>query len=635
MGTTMLGAENKPADARDAQQSAQFPGGQPPGIGRGMGTGTARFRGEAQKPRDASATVRRILAYLGKERASIAGVFMLAALETTGLLLAPRLIGMAVDSMGQGLSLTPLSESMHPLQNAVVALAGAYLVIAVVSFAQAWIVAGASQRMAGSLRAGLFDKLGALPLAYLDSAPRGDIMSRIANDCDAVGMAVSQSAVQLATGTASVCGALVMMIILNPVLALVTLASAPLVFLLSKLIALKSRPFYKRQREALGALNTTIEESASGLDTIRAFGMEHRMEADFAVANARLREAGTRSQIWTGFLMPMLGVINNITFAGIALTGGYLAAQGGISIGVIASFIAYSRQFVRPLNELANLASSLMSALAGAERVFEILDEAEQSPDITGALAVDSVQGHVEFRGVGFSYKPGQPVLADIDIVAPAGSMTAIVGPTGAGKTTIANLLARFYDPDPGTVLMDGIDARSYRRADYLSRFGVVLQDAYLFPGSVRDNIRYARPDADDDAILAACAVVGALPFIERLPGGLDAAIGEGDSGMSHGQLQLLAIARAALAAPDVLILDEATGALDTRTEIHVQRGLRTLMAGRTTFVIAHRLRTIREADLILVVDHGRIIESGTHLELLATQGLYRRMYEAQIGGRE
>jgi len=304
-------------------------------------------------------------------------------------------------------------------------------------------------------------------------------------------------------------------------------------------------------------------------------------------------------------------------------------------ISGIASFIAYSRQFVRPLNELANLASSLMSALAGAERVFEILDEAEQSPDITGALAVDSVQGHVEFRGVGFSYKPGQPVLADIEIVAPAGSMTAIVGPTGAGKTTIANLLARFYDPDPGTVLMDGIDARSYRRADYLSRFGVVLQDAYLFPGSVRDNIRYARPDADDDAILAACAVVGALPFIERLPGGLDAAIGEGDSGMSHGQLQLLAIARAALAAPDILILDEATGALDTRTEIHVQRGLRTLMAGRTTFVIAHRLRTIREADLILVVDRGHIIESGTHLELLATQGLYRRMYEAQIGGRK
>jgi ATP-binding cassette subfamily B protein len=276
-----------------------------------------------------------------------------------------------------------------------------------------------------------------------------------------------------------------------------------------------------------------------------------------------------------------------------------------------------------------------MAALAGAERAFELLDEKEESPDVPGAAAISSALGRARFEGVGFSYDAGRPVLSGIDIDAKAGSLTAIVGPTGAGKTTIVNLLARFYDPDSGAVSLDGLDARLYRRADYMARFGVVLQDAYLFPGTVRDNIRYARPDADDGAVRAACAVAGAMPFIDRLPGGLDATIGIGDSGMSHGQLQLIAIARAALAEPDVLILDEATGSLDTRTELHVQRGLRALMAGRTTFVIAHRLRTVMEADRILVVDGGRIVESGDHDSLLAAGGLYARMHEAQRGGTE
>ena len=601
-----------------------------------IGGGASRFRGVSEKPRNARRTLSRLLGDFARERMAVLAMFALAVVETAAVIVAPLLIGRAVDAIARGASGTAdaAANAGPPGAAAIVgALAAVYLASALLAFGQAWIVAAAGQRMVAGMRASYFRKLGSLPLAFFDARAHGDVMSRLTNDCDAVGQAFSQTAVQLAAGVASVAGSLAMMIVLSPVLALVTLGLAPLVALLSRVIARRTRPLFRAQQDALGRLNGLVEESASGLDAIRAFGREDLAVHRFETVNGELMRSGVRAQIWTGFLMPMLNVIGNLGYTAIALVGGLLAARGAIGVGVIASFLVYSRQFIRPLNEMANLANTLMSALAGAERVFEVLDQADETPDREAALPADSLRGDTRFDSVGFSYVPGRPALSDADLEAAAGSVTAIVGPTGAGKTTIVNLLARFYDADSGVVSMDGVDVRDYRRAEYRGRFGVVLQDSYLFPGTVRDNVRYARPCASDAEVLAACAAACALPFIERLGAGLDTELGENGGAMSHGERQLLAIARAALASPSVLILDEATGTLDTRTEIHVQRGLRALMEGRTTFVIAHRLSTIRDADRILVVDGGRIVERGTHAGLMAARGLYHGMFRAQLTG--
>ncbi|HUI71231.1 MAG TPA: ABC transporter ATP-binding protein, partial [Spirochaetia bacterium] len=473
------------------------------------------------------------------------------------------------------------------------------------------------------------------PLAFYDTRPHGDLMSRLTNDVDAVSVTVSQSAVQLMSGAVVVSGTLVIMLSLSPVMALVSLLPVPLVFLLTSTIARRTRVLFKEQQDALGGLNGHVEETVSGIQAVKAFGREPEAEKRFGLINEGLRQVGTRAQIWTGFLMPMMNVINNIGFAFVAVTGGYLALRGFISVGLIATFVSYSRQFVRPLNDIANSYNTLMSAVAGAERVFEVLDEPEEQADGPEAQPFAAGRGEVEFRNVSFGYRPDVPVLRDVSFRAPAGSVTAIVGRTGAGKTTIVNLLSRFYEVTSGSILIDGTDIRDYSRSSLRRAFGVVLQDGWLFAGTVRENILYGRPGASGAEMVRAAELAGAAHAIERLPQGYETKLVESGTNLSQGQRQLIAIARAVLAAPLLLVLDEATSSVDARTELRIQQGMMELMRGRTSFIIAHRLSTIRDADTVLVVDAGRIVERGSPEGLAERDGYFRRLYETQRKGIE
>jgi ATP-binding cassette subfamily B multidrug efflux pump len=618
-----------------------------PGRGPGMGGGPSSRFANRVRPNDVRRTVRRIWAFFAGEQGRLTLVAFLVVAEAALGMAGPLLLGRAVDALSAiagavapaaaaGL-MAALSSTgpVHALAVAAAALLAAYLGGAVLSTIDGWIMAGVSQRMVRNVREGLFAKLQRLPLSFFDLSTHGDLMSRLSNDVDAVSVTVSQSAIQLASSLVVVTGTLAIMLALNPLLAAASLVPVPLVLLLTSIISQRTRTLFKQQQDALGALNGHVEETFSGIQAVKAFGRERRSAETFAGINERLCQVGTGAQIWTGFLMPMMNVFGNIGFAAVAVTGGVLAVRGAVSIGVVATFIAYSRQFVRPLNEIANTYNTLMAAVAGAERVFEVIDEPEETPDQPDALELAAPRGHVEFRGVSFGYRSDVPVLRDVSFTAPPGSVTAIVGRTGAGKTTIVNLLARFYETTTGAVLVDGVDVRRYRRASLRRAFGVVLQDGWLFAGTVRDNILYGRPGATEEEMRRASALAGADHGIERLPRGYDTVLAESGANLSQGQRQLIAIARAVLASPALLVLDEATSSVDARTELHIQLGMIGLMRGRTSFIIAHRLSTIRDADTVLVVDDGRIVERGSPEELLAREGYYRRLYETQLGGIE
>jgi ATP-binding cassette subfamily B protein len=547
-------------------------------------------------------------------------------------LAGPYLIGRGVDAIAAS---TALPHPVHALTLAVVSLLAAYLGSALLQTMEGWLMAGISQRMVRNIREGLFETMQHLPLSFYDSQPHGDLMSRLTNDVDAVSVTVSQSAVLLLSGVVVVLGALLIMVTLSPVMAIVSLLPVPLVFLLTSTISRRTRILFKKQQDALGVLNGHVEETVSGIQAVKAFGREPEAAERFSGINEELRVVGTRAQIWTGFLMPMMNVINNICFAFVAMAGGWLALRGLISVGLIATFIAYSRQFVRPLNDIANTYNTLMSAVAGAERVFEVLDEPAEQPDAEGVQQLLEPRGDVEFRGVSFGYRADVPVLKDVSFQSPAGSVTAIVGKTGAGKTTIVNLLSRFYEVTSGEILIDGSDIREYSRSSLRRAFGVVLQDGWLFAGTVRENILYGRPEASEQDMLRAAELAGAAHAIERLPKGYDTMLVESGANLSQGQRQLISIARAVLAAPRLLVLDEATSSVDARTELHIQQGMMELMKGRTSFIIAHRLSTIRDADVVLVVDAGRIVERGSPEELVRQDGYFRRLYETQRGGIE
>ncbi len=618
-----------PPGAARPESGPGFPG---PGVGPG-GPGGGRgpggmWRGAPRvRPRDARRTVLRIWSYFGGERWRVLLIVGFLLCEASLALAGPWLIGRAIDALTR--------PGLVGLQAAIVALLGAYLGGAVLSSMDGLIMAGVSQRMVRNVRDGLFGKLQRLPLAFFDLRTHGDLMSRISNDVDAVSVTVSQSAVQIMSSIIVVSGTLAIMLVLNPVLTAASLIPVPLVLVLTSSVSRRTRALFKEQQTVLGAMNGHVEETVSGIEAVKAFGQEPRAGERFAVINDHLRRVGTRAQIYAGFLMPMMNVIGNLGFAAVAVTGGLLAARGVVTVGVIATFIGYSRQFVRPLNDIANTWNTLMAAVAGAERVFEVLDEAEETPDAPDALTLERPRGEVEFRGVSFGYRPDVPVLHGVSFGAPSGSVTAIVGRTGAGKTTIVNLLSRFYEVSEGTVLIDGVDVRRYSRASLRRAFGVVLQEGYLFAGTVRENILYGRPDAGEDQMRRAAELAGADHAIMRLPRGYDTVLAESGANLSQGQRQLIAIARAVLASPSLLVLDEATSSVDARTELHIQNGMIELMKGRTSFIIAHRLSTIRDADTVLVVEAGRIVERGSPAELVARDGYYRRLYETQLGGVE
>lgn len=592
--------------------------------------GNRRF-GRGMQPvaraKDIRGTLKSLWKYIGKERKPLLLVIAFVVVSSGIGLSVPYLIGRAIDAISGGFGRVSFGE----LGALLMILAGAYLADGVLHLLQGFIVAGISQRIVRNIRNTLSEKLHRLSIAFFDKRPHGELMSRLSNDVDNISTTLSQSSVQLMSSVIIISGSFVMMLFLSPLLTLASIVTIPMVFAVTRTVAKRTRVLFKEQQAALGGLNGHIEETISGIYVVKSFNHEDKVIEQFESTNERLCCVGIKAQIWSGYIMPMMNVINNIGFAAVAGFGGYLAVRDIISIGVIASFIGYSRQFARPLNEVANIFNTLQSAVAGAERVFEILDEEEEPADIKGAIKLNNPEGHVVFDKVSFGYRADSPVLRNVSFESPKGSSTALVGPTGAGKTTIISLLARFYDPTEGSIKIDGRDIREYTRDSLRSCFGIVLQDTYLFTGTIRENIRYGRLEAADHEVEEAAAMANADVFIRRLPKGYDTVITESGGSLSQGQRQLLAIARAILANPSILILDEATSSVDTRTEMHIQEAMLKLMEGRTSFIIAHRLSTIRDADTILVIDGGEIVERGSHDELLKQEGVYSRLYFSQF----
>jgi ATP-binding cassette subfamily B protein len=580
-----------------------------------------------EKPKNFWPTVSRLWTYFGGERRHLFGIFLLIVLSSCTGLSVPYLIGRVVNVLAKGKGAVDLGLAGW----FVLVLLAVYVCDTGINFLQNYFLAGVSQRIVKHLRRALFDKLQKLPISFFDSRTHGELMSRFTNDIENVSSTISQATMQLMAGSLAVVGSLVMMLALNPLLTLASIVTVPLVIACITIITRKTQPLFRDQQATLGRLNGHIEETMSGMHVVKAFGREEWTIDEFERHNARLRDVGMKAQIWSGYIMPLMNVINNIGFAAVAGVGGILAVRGMATVGVIASFLGYSRQFSRPLNDLSAIYNMLQSAVAGAERVFEILDEKQEPVDPPGAIALDSPLGHVVFDNVSFGYRSDVPVLSDIAFEAEAGSTMALVGPTGAGKTTIVNLLARFYDVSQGRILIDGRDIREYTRDSLRRCFGIVLQDAYLFSGTIRENIRYGRLGATDAEVESAATMARADQFIRRLPRGYETVLAGSDGLLSQGERQLLTIARAILADPRILILDEATSSVDTRTEVHIQEAMRSLMKGRTSFIIAHRLSTIRDADSIMVIDRGRIIEKGRHRDLLDANGFYRTMYMSQF----
>ncbi|MFF2157405.1 ABC transporter ATP-binding protein [Paenibacillus chitinolyticus] len=593
----------------------------------GRGHGGMRGRGPVVKSKNFKGTLRRLWAYFGSERKLLTVIFALILIGAALTLVGPYLIGVSVDAMSH----PEQGVDFGILKTMVLVLLLAYLIDAVFTFLQSWLMAGVSQRIVMRLRGALFAKLQKLPVAYFDTRPHGEMMSRLSNDIDNVSSTISQSTTQLMSGVIAIVGSLAMMLALSPTLTLASLVTVPILFVLTRTITKKTSVLFKNQQIQLGKLNGHIEETISGLQVVKAFNHEEKAIVEFERVNAELCEVGLKAQIRSGFLMPLLNVINNIGFAAVALVGGILAVRGDITVGVIASFLSYSRQFVRPLNDLANIFNILQSGVAGAERVFEVIDEKEEPSDSEGAVELLNPKGHVVFEQVSFGYRPDVPILNNVSFDSAQGSSTALVGPTGAGKTTIVNLLTRFYDVTGGRILIDGRDIREYTRDSLRRTFGIVLQDTYLFSGTIKENIKYGRPDATDAEVEAAAAMANADVFINRLPAKYETLLSENGGNLSQGQRQLLAISRVILAQPSILILDEATSSIDTRTELHIQDALLKVMQDRTCFIIAHRLNTIRDADTIMVIDHGEIVEKGAHDSLIGQQGVYYRMFYNQF----
>lgn len=615
-----MAEQNK--DRNRTNTNFSMPG--PMGPGRGGGP---RGMVPVVKPKNFKGSIARLWNYFGKERKLLSIILIFILVDSAILLSVPYLIGRSIDAM----SMKNGKVDFGILSITVITLALAYLADSTINLCQGWLMAGVAQRIVMNLRRTLFAKLQKLPIAFFDTHTHGEIMSRLSNDIENVSTTISQSTVQLMSGAVTIVGSLIMMLVLSPLLTLASLVTVPLVFLLTRTIAKRTSKLFKNQQVELGALNGHIEEMISGIQVVKAFNHEDEAIKQFDEVNSRLCDVGLKAQIWSGYIMPLMNVINNVGFAVVAAVGGTLAVKNLITVGIIASFLSYSRQFARPLNDLANIFNTLQSAIAGAERVFDVLDEKEEVEDREGSVELDNPKGHVVFENVSFGYRKDVPILKNVSFESRTGSNTALVGPTGAGKTTIVNLVTRFYDVTEGRILIDGVDVRDYTRDSLRKCFGIVLQDTYLFSGTIRENIKYGRLEATDEEMETAAAMANADVFINRLPKGYDTVLSESGSNLSQGQRQLLAIARAILANPSILILDEATSSVDTRTELHIQEAMIKLMNGRTSFIIAHRLSTIKDADTIMVIDGGEIVEKGSHSELVKSGGVYHDMYFNQF----
>lgn len=581
-----------------------------------------------EKARDPRRALKGLLRYLLPFKATLILVLVAVVVYTLLGLAGPYLMGVAIDRfIGTG--------NAAGLPRIALLMLAAYLLNNLFQAVSAWLMADVSQRALKAMRADLFGHLQTMPLAFFDRNPAGDLMSRLTNDIDAINQAVSQNVTSLIASVLSMVGIVVAMFVLDKWLALASLLVVPIMFWFTQFVARYTRRGFRELQKELGGLNATMEETISGQKVITAFRRNASAIAAFQARNEAVFRAGVSANSYALLLMPLTNVLGNFFVIVLVGLGGFLALRGLVTVGTIATFISYGQNFINPLRQLANMYNSIQAALAGAERIFEILDTPSEVDAPASAPALAAIQGDVCFEDVDFGYRPGQHVIKDMSLHAQPGQMIALVGPTGAGKTTIINLLTRFYEIDDGCIEIDGRNIQDIHKADLRRQLGLVLQDTFLFSASVLDNIRYGRLDATDDEVIAAAEMADADHFIRQLPHGYQTLLSERASNLSQGQRQLLAIARAILADPAILILDEATSSVDTRTEARIQAALLRLMAGRTSFVIAHRLSTIRDADRVLVIDEGRIVEAGTHAELLARRGFFHHLYMSQFKGQE
>lgn len=584
--------------------------------------------GKIEKARDPRSALVRLLPYFGRHRVSL-GVVLASVLLYTGLgLVGPYLMGQAIDRY----ILTRQAEGLAGIAGWMLA---AYVLNNGFQGLANWIMAGLSQRALQQLRHDLFQHLQTLPLAFFDRNPAGELMSRLTNDIDAINQTVSQNVISLFASVLSMGGILIAMFVLDRWLALASLLVVPIMLWFTNFVAVYTRKGFQELQKQLGELNGVMEESITGEKVVQAFRRNESAIAAFRASNEQVYRAGLYANTYALLLMPLTNVLGNFFVIVLAGLGGWLALQGLVSVGIIATFISYGQSFVNPLRQLANLYNNIQAALAGAERVFEIVDTPSEVDDAPAAAALPVIRGEVEFDHVDFAYRPGRPVIKHMTLQGHAGQIVALVGPTGAGKTTIINLLTRFYEINGGKITIDGQDIRDLKKADLRRKLGLVLQDTYLFSNTVMENIRYGRLAATDAECVQAAQMADADYFIRQLPHGYQTMLAERASNLSQGQRQLLAISRAILAEPSILILDEATSSVDTRTEARIQKALLRLMRGRTSFVIAHRLSTIRDADNVIVIDNGEIVEQGKHAELLARQGFYHHLFVSQFKGEQ
>jgi ATP-binding cassette subfamily B protein len=582
--------------------------------------------GAVEKAKDARGAFNRLVRYLGDYKPQLVVIAILTAISSLMALAGPYLIGVAIDT-------TILTGDLPGLLRISLLLMGIYIFSSLVSMASGWVMAIISQRSLMKLRKELFEHIQTLNLAFFDKRMSGDLMSRLTNDVDAIGRAISQNVTSLISSAITLVGILVAMFALNVWLALASLLVFPLMVIITAVVGQRTRAGFRDLMAEMGGLNSVIQETITGQRVVIAFEQQESVNRKFDESNDNVKKISVKANTYAMLMMPLMSILSNANIAIVAGIGAWMTLQGWATVGLIATFITYSRRFADPLRQFSNIYNSIQSALAGAERIFEVIDTVPEITDTPDAIEVNDFGGTVEFENVDFEYVPDVPVLKDINLRAEPGQTIALVGPTGAGKTTIVNLLTRFYDIKDGSIRIDGTDIREFKKDDLRRQLGIVLQDVFLFSGTVMDNIRYGKLDATDKECIRAATLANADGFIRRLPKGYDTELSERAGNLSQGQRQLISIARALVADPAILVLDEATSSVDTRTEIQIQEAFRRLMHGRTSFVIAHRLSTIRRADKVLVIDEGKIIERGTHGELMEKKGFYYRVYMSQFKG--
>ena len=603
-------------------------------MGRGPHAGN-------EKAKDFKGTLVRLSKYLKPYRIGLIVVIVAAITSVIFSIISPKIMAKITDELFRPMleriqgNMTPSPIDFSYIWKIVVLLIGLYVISAAFNYLQQFIMAGISQKVVYDLRRDIDEKLAKLPLKFFDSHTHGELLSRFTNDVDNISGTLQQSITQVITSVTTVIGVLILMLTISPILTLISLIVIPLSGVLMMMVVKRSQKYFIGQQKTLGELNGHIEEMYTGHNVIKAFGHEKKAIEEFDEINERLYGVGWMAQFLSGLIMPIINFIGNLGYVVVAVVGGILVTKGRISVGDIQAFIQYNRQFTQPIAQVAQISNIIQSTVASAERVFELLDEEEVTPEPSQPIKIENGRGAVEFEHVKFGYREDRILINDMNIKAEPGQMVAIVGPTGAGKTTLVNLLLRFYEVNGGRILVDGVDITKRERADLRKQFGMVLQDTWLFNGTIRDNIAYGKENATEEEIIAAAKAAHADHFIRVLPDGYNTILNEEVSNISQGQKQLLTIARALLADPEIMILDEATSSVDTRTELQIQNAMKTLMKGRTSFVIAHRLSTIREADVILVMKDGDVIETGNHETLMAQNGFYADLYNSQFNQEE